>query len=69
MDKCIYCGAINSIAPIRTPDGTEFMLISKLPNGNFNIPPNGLVVNALACNKCGSITLGNAGLIGATFQK
>lgn len=69
MATCYNCGAINSTAPIQTPDGNEFILVSKPSNGSFNIPPNGLLVKVIGCNKCGVITLGTEELIGKEFTK
>lgn len=69
ISTCPLCGAIHSVAPIETPDGIEFMLISKPKNGNFSIPPSGLIVNAFGCNNCGAITLGNQELIGQKINK
>lgn len=69
MNKCPYCGAENTTAPIDTPDGRDFMLISCTRDGSLNIPPNGIVVNAFGCNRCGAITLGNTTLINAAINK
>lgn len=53
MNTCPYCGAINSVAPIRTPDGDKFTLVASPANGNFTIPPKGIDVQAFGCTKCG----------------
>lgn len=63
MSTCYNCGGINTTAPIKTPDGDKFMLVTIPANGTFNLPPNGIVVNAFGCNKCGVITLGSPELI------
>ena len=57
MITCYKCGAINSTAPIMTPDGDKFMLVTIPSNGTVNLPPNGIAVNAFSCNRCGVITL------------
>ena len=64
MNRCPFCNALNSTAPISTPDGNKFILVSVPSNGNFNIPPNGLIVDAFGCNKCGALILGSKELIG-----
>ncbi|MDY6228361.1 MAG: hypothetical protein SPH93_12000 [Clostridium sp.] len=69
MNTCPYCGAINSVAPIRTPDGDKFTLVASPANGNFTIPPKGIDVQAFGCTKCGGIILGNQELIGKNFTK
>ncbi len=61
MITCYNCGAINSTAPIMTPDGDKFMLVTIPAKGNFSFPPNGIAVNAFSCNRCGVITLGTLG--------
>lgn len=61
--NCSNCGAINSVVPIGTQDSDNFMLIAVPSNGNFNLPPNGLVVKALGCTKCGYVHLGSKELV------
>lgn len=69
MPRCIFCGAIDTIAPITTPDGDEYILMSKSSDGNFSLPPNGIVIKAMGCTKCGSISLGSPALIGMPLSK
>ena len=69
MNTCPNCHAINSIAPIKTPDGDQFILVAKKSDGSFSLPPNGIIVNALGCNKCGVVTLGTPELIGKTIER
>lgn len=69
MNTCPYCGAINSMATIRTPDGDKFTLVANPANGNFTLPPKGIDVTAVGCNKCGGIILGNQELIGQNINR
>lgn len=63
---CPNCKATGTIAPVAPPSGcNSFMLIGVNTNGAFNIPPNGMLVQAQGCTQCGFIMLGSPALIGA----
>ena len=69
MNTCPFCGAINSIANIAPPPGTNaFMLMAINSNGNFNIPPDGLLVTVKGCNHCGSMMFGSSELVGQEIR-
>ncbi|WP_270659559.1 hypothetical protein [Paraclostridium bifermentans] len=67
--KCPMCGSLDSLANIPTPPNCNaFMLIGADTNGNFNLPPSGILVSAKGCTNCGSIFLGSPHVIGAATE-
>ena len=69
MNNCPFCGAINSIANITPPPGTNaFMLMGTNTNGDFQLPPSGIYVSVKGCNRCGSIFMGSSAIIGAPIE-
>ena len=44
------------------------MLMAINTNGNFNIPPDGLLVTVKGCNHCGSMMFGSSELVGQEIR-